>query len=195
MITKCALRGTLFLFLHSMKTANNLQYPIGTYSMPTEISAQKLNEWITFLEILPAQLRDLVSDYNNKQLDTPYRPDGWTVRQVIHHLADSHHSSYIRFKWALTEDNPVIKPYDQNAWTNLPDIDGMPVEWSLRHLEAIHYKLVRLVRLLSDKELERTFVHPDGNKTITLRQNVGQYAWHGMHHYMHIKNLATRENW
>ncbi|WP_299678820.1 YfiT family bacillithiol transferase [uncultured Dokdonia sp.] len=172
-----------------------LKYPIGTFTPPDTISDEKLKEWITILEVLPAQLRDMVSEMKDEQLDTPYRPEGWTVRQVVHHVADSHHHSYIRFKWALTEDNPTIKPYLEKEWTNLPDLDGMPVEWSLRHLEAVHYKLVRLLRSLSDEQLERTFIHPDGNKTISLRQNVGQYAWHGMHHYMHIANLVKREGW
>ena len=172
-----------------------LRYPIGTFTPPETISDEKLKEWITILEVLPAQLRDMVSEMKDEQLDTPYRPEGWTVRQVVHHVADSHHHSYIRFKWALTEDNPTIKPYLEKEWTNLPDLKGMPVEWSLKHLEAVHYKLVRLLRSLSDAQLERTFIHPDGNKTISSRQNVGRYAWHGMHHYMHIANLVKREGW
>ena len=172
-----------------------LKYPIGTFTPPETISDEKLKEWITILEVLPAQLRDMVSEMKDEQLDTPYRPEGWTVRQVVHHVADSHHHSYIRFKWALTEDNPTIKPYLEKEWTNLPDLKGMPVEWSLKHLEAVHYKLVRLLRSLSDAQLERTFIHPDGNKTISSRQNVGRYAWHGMHHYMHIVNLVKRARW
>lgn len=172
-----------------------LKYPIGKFTPPETITNEKLKEWITILEVLPAQLRDMVSEMKDDQLDTPYRPEGWTVRQVVHHVADSHHHSYIRFKWALTEDNPTIKPYLEKEWTNLPDLKGMPVEWSLKHLEAVHYKLVRLLRSLSDEQYERTFIHPDGNKVISLRQNVGQYAWHGMHHYMHIANLVKREGW
>ena len=171
-----------------------LKYPIGTFTPPETITDEKLKEWVTILEVLPAQLRDMVSEMDDTKLDTPYRPEGWTVRQVVHHIADSHHHSYVRFKWALTEDNPTIKPYLEKEWTNLSDLKGMPVEWSLRHLEAVHYKLVRMLRSLSDEQLERTFIHPDGNKTISLRQNVGQYAWHGMHHFMHIANLVKREN-
>lgn len=178
-----------------MENLSHLQYPIGHYSMPDHISDQKLEEWITILEVMPAQLRDLVSEMPDAQLDTPYRPQGWTIRQVVHHLADSHHHSYTRFKWALTEDTPVIKPYFEKEWTALPDLNGMPVEWSLRHLEVVHYKLVRLLKALSPQQWERRFIHPDGMKEINLRQNVGQYAWHSMHHYMHIKNTVLREKW
>lgn len=173
----------------------NLQYPIGKYAMPSEISETKLVEWIRILEELPAQLRAITSEMNDVQLDTPYRPDGWTVRQVVHHVADSHHNSYIRFKWALTEEHPTIKAYDQDGWAALPDIDGMHIEWSLRHIEVVHYKLVRLLRKLSDEQLSRTFFHPEANKTFTLKQNVGQYAWHSRHHYMHIANLVKNKGW
>ncbi len=178
-----------------MENIEKLKYPIGKFSMPVEISEKKLTEWITILEEIPAQLRDLVSEMSDNKLDVPYRPDGWTVRQVVHHLADSHHHSYSRFKWALTEDNPTIKPYDEKAWAQLVDVDGMPVEWSLRHIEAVHYKLVRLLRCMTPSQFEKTFVHPDGNKVITLRQNVGHYAWHSRHHFMHIKNLVEKEGW
>lgn len=173
----------------------NKQYPIGKYAMPTEISDAQLTEWIEVLETLPANLRAMTSEMDDTQLDTPYRPEGWSVRQVVHHLADSHHNSYIRFKWALTEDNPTIKPYDQDAWAHLPDLNDMPVEWSLRHLEVVHHKLVRLLKSLPQKELSKTFVHPDGNKTYTLKQNVGQYAWHSMHHYTHVANLVKEKGW
>lgn len=178
-----------------MEDLTKLQYPIGKYTMPDLISDQKLNEWITILEVMPAQLRDLVSEMSDTQLDTRYRPEGWTIRQLVHHLADSHHHSYTRFKWALTEDSPVIKPYLEKKWTDLPDLKGMPVEWSLRHLEVVHYKLVRLLKALSPQQWERRFIHPDGDRAINLRQNVGQYAWHSLHHYMHIKNTVIRENW
>ncbi len=173
----------------------HLKYPIGTFVMPKEISEETLHKWITTLEELPARLRFIIEPMSDEQLDTLYRPEGWSVRELVHHIADSHHHSYIRFKWALTEDNPTIKPYDENAWAKLPDIDGMSVEWSLKHIEIIHYKLVRLLKKLTNKELERTFVHPATGDTIALRQNIGIYAWHSEHHYMHIKNLIKREEW
>lgn len=178
-----------------MEKLDRLQYPIGKFVAPEIITEEKLHEWITILEMFPSQLRDMVSEMSDTQLDKPYRPDGWTVRQVVHHVADSHHHSYIRFKWALTEDTPTIKPYVQNKWADLPDLAGMPVEWSLRHIEAVHYKLVRLLRAMSNQDFDKTFIHPDGDVVFTLRKNVGQYAWHSMHHYMHIANLVKREGW
>ena len=174
---------------------DTLKYPIGQVDQNKEITSKKIEEWILILEMMPSQLRDMVSEMSDSQLDTPYRPEGWTVRQVVHHLADSHHHSYTRFKWALTEDNPTIKPYFEKKWTDLEDLKGMPVEWSLRHLEAVHYKLVRLLRKMTEAQFDRTFVHPDGNQVVNLRQNVRQYAWHSMHHYMHIANLVKREGW
>lgn len=177
-----------------MEDLEKLKYPIGHAQIPTSISEKLLVEWIAILEALPSRLRVLTKDLTDDQLDTPYRPEGWTVRQLIHHISDSHHNSYIRFKWALSEDNPMIKAYDEKGWAQLPDMDE-PLEWSLRHLEVVHHKLVVLLRKLSNDDFERTFIHPDGNKTVTLRQNVGQYAWHSNHHYAHIKNLVKREGW
>lgn len=178
-----------------MENSVRLQYPIGKFKAPETISNEKLNEWITILEMFPSQLRDMVSEMTEAQLDTAYRPGGWTVRQVVHHVADSHHHSYIRFKWALTEDNPTIKPYLQDKWAEQPDLVGMPVEWSLRHVEVVHYKLVRMLRAVKDEDLDRTFVHPEGRAVSSLRENTGRYAWHSMHHYMHISNLVKREGW
>ena len=177
-----------------METLARLQYPIGKFKAPDTITEQKLEEWITILEMFPSQLRDMVSEMNDSQLDTPYRPDSWTVRQLVHHIADSHQHCYIRFKWALTEDNPTIKPYEQDEWAKQPDLEGMPVEWSLRLIEAVHYKLVRLIRSMTSEDFKRTFVHPDDNSVVALKENVGVYAWHSMHHFMHIANLVKREN-
>ncbi len=173
----------------------NLKYPIGTFHVPSLITKEHLNDWITTLEELPSRIRLLVENLSEEQLDTSYRPQGWTLRQVVHHLADSHHHSYIRFKWALTEDSPIIKPYDEQAWANLPDVENAPLEWSLKHLEVVHHKLVRLLRLLNDIQLSRTFIHPADNTVFTLKRNVGQYAWHSKHHYAHIYNLLERNNW
>jgi len=172
-----------------------LRYPIGRFSMPEEISKETLTKWIKTLEELPARLRSIIEPMNDEQLNTLYRPEGWSVRELVHHIADSHHHSYIRFKWALTENNPTIKPYDENAWSKLPDIEGMSIEWSLKHIEVIHYKLVRLLKKLTDQDLKRTFLHPASGDTIALKQNIGIYAWHSEHHFMHIKNLIGREKW
>lgn len=172
-----------------------LKYPIGKYEVPQEITDAQLSEWIETLELLPQRLRDLVENLSIEQLDTPYRPGGWTVRQTVHHIADSHHHSYIRFKWALTEDKPIIKPYDEKAWSDLFDAKSAPITLSLDHLSAVHAKLVYLLKGLSRYHLERKFVHHDGNLETALDENIGRYAWHGNHHYAHIENLLKREGW
>lgn len=172
-----------------------LKYPIGTYQIPEPITKEHISDWIDILETLPSRLEEMVADLDESQLETPYRPGGWTVRQVIHHISDSHHHSYIRFKWALTEDKPVIKPYFEKEWANLFDTRTAPIQMSLDHLKAVHVKLVYLLKGLSDEQLERKFIHPDGNEETTLRENIGRYAWHGSHHFAHIKNLIDREGW
>lgn len=171
-----------------------LKYPIGKNVYPKQITKHHIKEWIEVLERFPKQLENLIKNLNDQQLDTPYRLKGWSVRQVIHHLSDSHHHSYIRFKWAMTEDNPTIKAYDELAWSELHDYSA-PIENSLLHLKAVHAKLICFVKGLSSQDLERTFVHPDGNKSVTLKENLGMYAWHSQHHYAHIERLMVREGW
>lgn len=180
-----------------MKEINleDLKYPIGKYIIPNSITTEKLAGWISILEELPQKFTDLTSSMNDEQLDTPYRPEGWTVRQVVHHVSDSHHHSYIRFKWGLTENNPVIKPYLEQEWANLFDTRTAPIQMSLNHLKAVHFKLVYLLRGLSEEQLNRTFTHPDGNEVTTLKENIGRYVWHGSHHYAHIANLVKRKGW
>jgi hypothetical protein len=172
-----------------------LRYPIGHFVRPARITDLLVRDWIAQIEALPVNLKDLVAPFTEKQLDTPYRPQGWTVRQVIHHLADSHHHSYIRFKWALTEDRPLIKPYLEKEWAELSDSQIGPIDLSLNHLEAVHAKLVYLLNGLSREQWLRTFIHPDGNRESTLEENAGRYAWHGNHHLAHIQALADRLNW
>ncbi len=172
-----------------------LRYPIGVYVVPEEITQVHLDEWITILEDLPKRLADMVIQLSEEQLETPFRPGGWTVRQLVHHISDSHHHSYIRFKWALTEDNPVIKPYLEKEWSKLFDAQSAPIEMSLDHLKAVHAKLVYLLKGLSKEDLQRKFTHPEGNETTTLAINIGRYAWHGSHHFAHIENLIKREGW
>ncbi|WP_044398946.1 YfiT family bacillithiol transferase [Lacinutrix sp. Hel_I_90] len=171
-----------------------LKYPIGKTVCPKHITENQVKEWIEVLEYFPKRLEQLVKDLTEEQLDTPYRPGGWTVRQVIHHVSDSHLHSYCRFKWAMTETNPTIKAYDELAWSELHDYSA-PIETSLLHLKVVHSKLVYFIKGLSEQDLERTFIHPDGNKTIALKENLGMYAWHSLHHYAHIERLMAREGW
>ncbi|WP_073175957.1 YfiT family bacillithiol transferase [Flagellimonas flava] len=172
-----------------------LRYPIGTFKAPETITDKHLDEWITALEHLPERLENMVSPLTEEQLGTPYRPGGWTVRQLVHHISDSHHNSYIRFKWGLTEDNPTIKPYFEKEWAQLFDTQSAPIQMSLDHLRAVHVKLVYLLKGLTREQLQRKFTHPDGNEETTLEENIGRYAWHGSHHFTHIANLIQREGW
>ncbi|MCJ7466902.1 MAG: putative metal-dependent hydrolase [Maribacter sp.] len=172
-----------------------LRYPIGHFQLPETITEDLISEWIQTLEALPAKLTALVKNLSSEQLDTPYRSGGWTIRQLIHHLADSHHHSYTRFKWALTEDRPVIKAYEEKDWSNLIDAQTAPIELSLEYLKTLHAKMVFLLRGLSEEELKRVYIHPDGFVEVTIAENIGKYAWHGRHHFAHIEGLLKRENW
>lgn len=171
-----------------------LKYPIGQFDCPTTISNQHLEGWISILEHFPNRLENLVKNLSDIQLDTAYRPDGWTLRQVVHHLSDSHHHSYARFKWALTENTPTIKAYDEVAWANVFDYNA-PIVMSLLHLTAIHSKLVYLLKGLNETDLSKSFIHPVTKKEVFLNYNVGMYAWHSNHHYAHIEQLMKRNNW
>lgn len=173
----------------------NLKYPIGKFQKKEDITLQDVTIWINELEELPKKFEDLVGKLNDEQLETPYRPGGWTLRQLIHHVSDSHHNSYIRFKWALTEDTPLIKAYDEKEWANLFDTKSAPIEMSLLHLKAIHGKLVYLLKGLTPEQLKRTFIHPENNQETSLEENIGRYAWHGAHHYAHAKNLIESRGW
>lgn len=171
-----------------------LKYPIGAFVAPPEITPTQITEWILEIEQLPARLRQLVEPYDSGQLDTQYRPEGWTVRQVVHHLGDSHMNSYVRFKWALTEDQPEIKPYMEAKWAELADYRETPLEISLSLLDSLHARWCVLLRSLDAADWEREFIHPDMG-VVSLATNVGIYAWHGNHHFAHIYTLAQREGW
>lgn len=147
------------------------------------------------LEEFPKRLESLVKNLSGEQLDTAYRPEGWTVRQTVHHVSDSHHHSYTRFKWALTENKPIIKAYHEDRWAELIDSKSAPIEMSLNHLKAVHFKLVYLLKRLSDVDLNKSFIHPENHKEISLKMNISLYAWHCNHHYAHIENLLKRNNW
>ncbi|RDK86917.1 YfiT family bacillithiol transferase [Marinirhabdus gelatinilytica] len=169
-----------------------LQYPIGTFKKPENISEKDIQEAITILEIFPEQLRLLTAHLPEDTLKQPYRPEGWTIRQLIHHIADSHHHSYTRLKWTLTEDTPAIKGYNEKDWAALGDSTTMPIAWSLTHVEALHYKMTYLLKSLTTEQWERTYQHPDKEEPTTLKEHTLIYAWHSMHHFAHIKNALDR---
>ena len=171
----------------------DLQYPIGQFQFDGEMTSNVISTWINEIEHLPAFLREAVQDLDDEQLDTAYRPGGWTVRQVVHHVADSHMNAYIRFKLALTEQNPVIKPYEEAKWAELSDYQ-LPIEPSLLLLETLHKRLTNLLRSLTTADLEKIFTHPESG-TVTLGKNIGIYAWHGNHHIAHITSLRGRMGW
>ncbi|MGB2758331.1 YfiT family bacillithiol transferase [Maribacter sp. Hel_I_7] len=178
-----------------MEELEKLKYPIGHFECPKDISKDDIEIWIKVLETLPERLSNLVNNFSENQLNTPYRKDGWTVRQVIHHMADSHHHSYTRFKWALTENRPLIKVYEEKKWSELIDARTAPISLSLSYLTALHAKLVYLLTRLSSEDLKVSYIHPDGNVNVSVAENIGKYAWHSNHHFAHIENLALRQNW
>jgi len=173
----------------------NLKYPIGLFIRPEHITEMDINKWIGDLDTFFQRLQHLVKGFTKEQLDTPYRNGGWTVRQLVHHIADSHHHSYTRFKWALTEEQPVIKAYDEKTWSNLLDARTAPIELSLPYIQALHSKLVYLLKGLSKEQLVRYYIHPEDNSKVSVAENIGKYAWHGNHHLAHIQNLKDRKGW
>jgi uncharacterized damage-inducible protein DinB len=173
---------------------DNLQYPIGKFNYEGTITAKQREIWIKEIAEAPEKLRFAVRGLSDSQLDTPYRSEGWTVRQVVHHVADSHMNSYIRFKLALTEDFPTIKAYDEARWAELSDSVNLPVEISLQLLDSLHLRWVDLLRSLSSAAFNRSFIHPESGET-PLAKNLGIYAWHGNHHIAHITSLRDRMGW
>ena len=171
-----------------------LRYPIGKYDRSQPLTTATLEEALTSLAKHPGELRATVVTLSDEQLDTPYRPGGWTVRQTIHHLADSHMNAYIRCKLALTEDNPTIKPYEEALWSNLPDARDGAVEMSLNLLDGLHDRWVLCLENLTAEQWKRTFNHPESGIT-PLDLAVHLYAWHGKHHLTQIKNLRERMDW
>lgn len=161
--------------------------------MPAEVSREQLDEAISVLQLFPEQLKLLTYSLKDTELDKPYRPEGWTIRQLIHHLADSHHHSYNRFRWALSEDNPMIKAYDQDAFAKMDDYRSAPIAWSISHIEAVHQKLVYILQHLSDDQWERTFRHPEMEDEMNLKQLAMLYSWHSLHHFSHIKNALGQK--
>jgi len=172
-----------------------LKYPIGHFTYVSKVSKVAVDQWIKDLEDLPTIVERLVINLTTEQLETPYRPNGWTVRQLVHHIADSHHHSYTRFKWALTESGPLIKAYEEKSWSSLFDAKTAPIELSLSYLKALHAKLVFMLKGLDEHDMEKYYVHPEDNSKITVKENIGKYAWHGRHHCAHIQGLLERKGW
>lgn len=170
------------------------RHPIGRFQAPATLTAEDRTRLIADIESLPDRIREVTAELTDAQLDTPYREGGWTVRQVIHHLADSHMNSFVRFKLALTEDSPTIKPYREGAWAETTDSQRFPVEASLAILDGLHRRWVALLRSMSESDFDRTFTHPDRGR-MTLAVNLALYAWHGRHHTAHITVLKNREGW
>ena len=177
----------------STATQPDLRYPVGTWTPPGDISDVMRQHYIADITAAPGALKGAVAGLSVEQLDTPYRPDGWTVRQVVHHVADSHMTAYSRWKLALTEDNPTIKPFDEAAWARLPD-SNLPIDGSLRIVDAVHHRWLALLHAMGQEQWTRTFNHPERG-VVRLDLMLSLYAWHGRHHVAHITELRKRMGW
>lgn len=172
----------------------DLRYPIGEFEFEGPFNDNQRALFIDKIEETPAHMRSAVADLNDAQLDTPYRPEGWTVRQVVHHVPESHMNSYMRFKLAITEDEPTIKPYFEDRWAQLDDAQQAPIALSLGLLESLHGRWVWFLRTLRPADFERTFRHPEIG-IVSLDKNIALYAWHGQHHVAQIAALRQRMGW
>jgi uncharacterized damage-inducible protein DinB len=172
----------------------DLRYPIGKFDFDGTLSEEQKRKFLDEIARTPANLRAAVKGLSHAQLDTPYRPGGWTVRQVVHHVPDSHLNSYMRFKLALTEDEPTIKTYAEDRWAELADTKSTPIEVSLTLLESLHDRWVRLLRALTPEDWKRTFRHPELG-AMNLEKTLALYAWHGRHHVAHVTGLRERSGW
>ena len=173
----------------------DLRYPVGKFEPPASFSAEGRKRFIDEIERTPAAMRAAIKGLSAKQLDTPYRPGGWTVRQVVHHVPDSHLNAYVRLKLALTEDQPTIKPYEEARWAELADGRTAAPEVSLSLLDSLHSRWVMLWRSLPPEHFSRTFKHPEHPGILTVDWMLSMYAWHGRHHVAHITSVREREGW
>jgi uncharacterized damage-inducible protein DinB len=176
-------------------TTSDLRYPIGKFDWAAPITEADYPRLIAEIAAAPGALRSAVAGLSRDQLETRYRPGGWTVKQVVHHVPDSHFNAYARFKLGLTEDEPTIKPYDEAKWAELADSQRVPVDVSLDLLEALHQRWVALLRAMDPADFNRAVRHPEYNRVMTLAQLLGLYAWHSRHHVAHIIELRKREGW
>ncbi|WP_217596667.1 YfiT family bacillithiol transferase [Cohnella sp. GbtcB17] len=174
---------------------DDLRYPIGKFTYEGDIAPEQRRQWIQEIAALPEMLSEAVRGLNDVQLDTPYREGGWKVRQVVHHIGDSHMNSLTRFKLALTEDRPTIKPYEEQLWAELADSRDLPIGPSLALIAAVHVRWTALLGSLSDEQFAREFYHPGSGETTRLDRCLGMYVWHGKHHTAHIERLRERMGW
>ena len=173
----------------------DLRYPVGRFDWDSPISEADRPQLVALIAETPGNLRKAVAGLSRDQLETPYRPGGWTVKQVAHHVPDSHMNAYCRFKLGLTEDEPTIKPYNEASWAELADTRRVPIEVSLDLLDALHLRWVALLRSMDPSDFRRAVRHPEYDRIMTLDQLLGLYAWHGRHHVAHITALRKREGW
>jgi uncharacterized damage-inducible protein DinB len=175
--------------------APDLRYPVGKFAFDAPISPADYPRLIAEIAAAPGAMRSAVAGLSRDQLETRYRPGGWTVKQVVHHMPDSHLNAYTRFKLALTEDEPTIKTYNEAKWAELPDSQRVPVEVSLDLLDSLHQRWVPLLRAMEVTDFQRGLRHPEHGRVLTLEQMLGLYAWHSRHHVAHITSLREREGW
>ena len=177
-----------------MSTTTDPRYPIGSYQ-PKDFSDLQKKEWINDIRQLPGLLENTLVNLDAHQLDTPYRDGGWKVKQLVHHIADSHINAYMRLKLGLTEENPTIKPYDEKLWSELPDVTDVPVNISVTLIHALHRRWVSTLRHLKTEEWGRTYFHPERKQSVPLWEMTAMYAWHSEHHFEHICRLRERMGW
>lgn len=174
---------------------DQLKYPIGKFAFNKDAGEKEINQSISEIEQFPAALKNAVKGLSDSQLDTPYREGGWTVRQVVHHMADSHMNAFIRIKLALTEDHPTIKPYEENLWAEMSDSKTFPIDSSISLVESLHVRWVDMLKHIKPAELDLTVFHPASKRDMSVKFLIGLYAWHGKHHVAHITELRKRMKW
>jgi hypothetical protein len=177
-----------------MHVETDLRYPIGKFTPQESHSAAEISACIEQIRLLPIKLEEAIAGLTDSQLDTPYREGGWTIRQVIHHMGDSHMNAYIRVKWTITEDSPTIKAYNEKRWAETPET-SLPPTVSLSLIQALHHKFTLLLESLQHEQLLKEFVHPETQKRVAIHNMIALYAWHGAHHTAHITELRKRMNW
>jgi len=173
---------------------NKLKYPVGTFQNPDQVDESLLAAFILDIESFAERMEVMVQGLDPEQLQWQYRPDGWNIKQVVHHCADSHMNAFIRFKLTLTEDSPTIKPYYEDKWAELADGNANDINMSLTLLLGLHKRWAVLLKSLTSADLEKTFTHPEHGRKITLKENIGMYAWHSNHHLSHVKNALIFKN-